>query len=176
MEDTRFESLFRDIYEYYGSPVVPVEGNRQALMLRATGEPFTAEEIEVCTSHGKGISCYEDLWRIARAKRAAGMAQRTNNGSQQALVDDYGNVINLSVSECKEIVDSFKALVQLRMAVDDENRETTIPIKYFHNIMLSTGDRIDPRHMDILLSMLHGYNGHMSLRGLLKLLSRVEHF
>ncbi|GFE54252.1 EF hand family protein, putative [Babesia ovis] len=171
--ELKFEQLCKEIYAYYGSNAVNVQGNRAALMLRATGEPWSKEEIEQYTqSRGTNIT-YEEFRRLARAKRFGTAANSHNPADYHHVVDDYGTWINLSVSECREIVDAFKAIVQLRGAVDNRSANS-IPTQYLKHVITSVGDPL-PRHIVKYLRMeQYGYSGTVSIRTLLRMLSRKE--
>lgn len=68
MNDHADSCLWRDIHAYYGSQNVPVDGDRIALMLRATGEPWTSDEIESATRSIYRIPSYAEFRGIALSK------------------------------------------------------------------------------------------------------------
>ncbi|CDR94561.1 hypothetical protein, conserved [Babesia bigemina] len=173
MQDAReFDALCRDIYAYYSNQLVTVPGERLAMMLRATGEVWTKAELDRHTSaHGQYFS-FDDFHKIARRKRDAALAATGVEGVPHVLVDDYGYVINLTVAECQEIVDAFKALLELRCAAGDELRGPVISIDYFRHLLTSVGDVIPKQLMQQLLSDGLAFRSEMSLRTLIKLLNR----
>ncbi|GIX62657.1 calmodulin-like protein 4 [Babesia caballi] len=171
--DPKFDQLCRDIHCYYGSQAVPVDGDRTALMLRATGEPWAADEIAQHASRRGTLLTLDELKRAARHKRQQYLASRSA-GPNNALVDDYGNVINLAVAECHEIVDAFRALVQLRADTVPGVRSAAVPTQYLRHLLTSLGDALPPRRAEQLLSQIPVYGGEVSLRTVLKLLSRDD--
>ncbi|EDO07438.1 uncharacterized protein BBOV_IV010850 [Babesia bovis T2Bo] len=172
--EVEYKELCREIYNYYSSKAIPAKGNRTALMLRATGEPWNKQEIEQYTSCRNPDMKFDDFWKIAKAKRF-GIGHNTRNPADyQHLVDEYGTWINLSVNECMEIVTAFKAIVQLRGAVDNSMAPSTINTQYLMHLLTHVGDPI-PRHTVKYLKMdQHGYNGRVSIRTMLKMLGRKE--
>ncbi|GBE60262.1 ATPase AAA, putative [Babesia ovata] len=173
MPDTGdFDALCRDIYAYYSNQLVPVPGDRLAMMLRATGEVWTKEELAQHTSAQGRYFSFNDFHRIAKRKRDAVLSATGVEGVPHVLVDDYGYVINLTVQECQEIVDAFKALLELRCAAGDELRGPVMSVDYFRHVLTSVGDAIPQRLMQQLLSESFTFRSEMSLRTLIKLLNR----
>lgn len=87
-------------------------------------------------------------------------------------MDDYGNIINLTVAECKELVEAFKAIIQLRMVTGGDVQDAALPVEYFEHVLSSVGDTLPRRYLDTLMSQLHAYDGKITLRALLRLMSR----
>lgn len=172
MNDHADSCLWRDIHAYYGSQNVPVDGDRIALMLRATGEPWTSDEIESATRSIYRIPSYAEFRGIALSKCPTELPGSDGQGARQALVDDYGNIINLTVAECKELVEAFKAIIQLRMVTGGDVQDAALPVEYFEHVLSSVGDTLPRRYLDTLMSQLHAYDGKITLRALLRLMSR----
>ncbi|ORM39486.1 uncharacterized protein BXIN_2951 [Babesia sp. Xinjiang] len=184
--DLKFDELCKEIYTYYSNNAVKAQGSRTAIMLRATGEPWSREEIAQYTSCRNPNITFNEFKRIARTKRFGGPAASGTavclyigrnmllQGAKQALVDDYGNVINLSVNECREIVDAYKTIVELRKDAGDDMNNTTIQLNYLKHLLTHLGDAIPQHILKLIRTDQYAYRGTVSIRTMLKMLGRRE--
>ncbi|EAN33986.1 hypothetical protein TpMuguga_01g00748 [Theileria parva strain Muguga] len=177
MEDNSyFEELCTQVYNYYGK-ARNVDPNKHALvMLRSMGEFWTEDEVKnalLNLNDRQEFLSFTNFRRLAKSKWYDPNNNENEEG-EQVNDDGYGNQIHMLSEDIQKFKNAFNRVSKFYTGNEGENK--TLPVNVLYNILTNFDNPMPKRVGTYLVSSLNVYNNEVSARSLLCLIAKREEF